>query len=400
MVQDNYQIHGFRFNAVAAGIKKKGDKKLDFGLIVPDIPANVAGVTTTNLVYAAPIGVMRDNLESGGCSAIVMNSGNANACCGQKGLDHQMKIIDCLAKEAGLQANTIIPMSTGVIGQELPVERMLDVIPELARGLDYSKAEQVATAIMTTDTKPKIVGSEIELSTGPAKMVGMAKGSGMIAPNMATMLSVIMMDVKLDSNILDSMLKEAVERTFNRITIDGDMSTNDAVALLSGGASDSREINVISNDTELLRAQLTNMCGKLAEMLVQDGEGATKKARIIVKNAQNAEDAKRIAKTIAESPLVKTAFYGQDPNWGRIIAAAGRSGACFDPDKIDLYIGDIKVYSNGQLASDDWEDRAAEVMKNKEFDIKLDMRSGVSEDYYLTSDLSKEYVSINADYRS
>ncbi len=400
MVQDNYQINGFRFNALAAGIKKKGAKRLDFGLIVPDVPANVAGVTTTNLVYAAPIGVMRHNLKSGQCSAIIMNSGNANACCGQKGLDHQMKIIDYLAKEAGFRANTIIPMSTGVIGQDLPVERMVDSIPELARGLDYSKAEQVATSIMTTDTRPKIVGSEIELSNGRARMVGMAKGSGMIAPNMATMLSVIMMDVRLESSVLDSMLKEAVEKTFNRITIDGDMSTNDAVALLSGGAVDSRIIDATSNDIEPLKWLLEDMCGKLAEMLVQDGEGATKKARIMVKNAQNAQDAKRIAKTIAESPLVKTAFNGEDPNWGRIIAAAGRSGACFDPDMIDLYIGDIKVYSNGQLASDDWEDSAAEVMKNKEFDITLDMRSGVSEDYYLTSDLSRDYVSINADYRS
>jgi glutamate N-acetyltransferase/amino-acid N-acetyltransferase len=397
---NDYRIKGFKFSAVCAGIKNKNATKLDMALIVPERPATVAGVTTTNLVYAAPIEIMRENLKAGLCSGVILNSGNANACAGANGLQRHRELINALAKESKIPADSIIPMSTGVIGEPLPIDRMAQNIPELVHGLDEAAAEDVAKAIMTTDTIHKIACRDFRVSEADVRMVGMAKGSGMIAPNMATMLGVIMIDARLEPETLDLFLREAVDKSFNRITIDGDMSTNDAVVILSGARADSPVIHGNHSDADVIKSNLIDMCAELARLLVMDGEGATKLARVIVKNAPDQGAAVKIARTISESPLVKTALNGSDPNWGRIMAAAGRAGVGFDPYRVELYINDVKVYSRGGPASANWEERAARVMTERELTITLDLAWGNSEASFITTDFSKEYVSINADYRS
>lgn len=400
MMDQDFQIKGFRFSATAAGIKKEGATRLDMALIVPETPANVAGMTTTNLVYAAPIQIMRENLATGKCSGILINSGNANACLGNDGLLRHRELIDALANEADMDREKIIPMSTGVIGNPLPVERMIQRLPELVKGLGHDKAMDVARAMMTTDTRPKIVSRKANIHDEQVSVLGMAKGSGMIAPNMATMLALLLVDAKLDNSTLAQFLQEAVSTSFNRITIDGDMSTNDAIAILSASRSDAVTIEPKSKEAGELKTALIDVCQELAHMMVEDGEGATKVARIVVNNCHAQADAIRIARMIAESPLVKTAFNGSDPNWGRIMAAAGRAGVAFDPDKADLYIGEVLVYTNGGPASDDWEEKASRVMREHEFTITLDLGSGGEHASLLTSDFSKEYVMINADYRT
>jgi glutamate N-acetyltransferase/amino-acid N-acetyltransferase len=254
--------------------------------------------------------------------------------------------------------------------------------------------------MLTTDTKTKMVNLTGEFSSGPFHILGMAKGSGMIAPHMATMLAVILVDIRVEPSVLHALLREAADMSFNIITVDGDMSTNDTVLCLTGGSVNARDLGANSKDKEVFRELLSQACFSLAKQIIFDGEGATKAVGINVEGAPNNGEAAKVARTIGDSCLVKTALHGEDPNWGRIISSAGRAGVNFDPNLLDLFVGDVQIIASGNLVGGDWENRAAQVMKQREFVIRLDLKSGPGKGTILTTDLSEEYVSINADYRS
>lgn len=393
-------IPGFSFSAVAAGVKHAGEARLDFGLVATEAPASAAGVTTTNLVYAAPVAITRNRLRGGRCSAVLINSGNANAYTGAQGIQAAEDLTAAVARDLGIDPELVIPMSTGVIGNPLPVERMMRSISELVKGMDPRRLMDVAAAMMTTDTRPKTVHLNGECSASRIKMVGMAKGAGMIAPNMATLLAVIMTDIRADAAFLKEALVRAVAESFNRITVDGDMSTNDTVLVMAGGRSDAPQLAEIDPHGEVFLKLLHEACLDLAKQLLKDGEGATKMVAVRVSGAPDNEAAARVARSIAESLLVKTAFHGQDPNWGRILSSAGSAGISFDPEAVDLFIGHVPIVAKGSMVTGDWESAAHEVMKAPEFSVLLDLGAGSGEAEILTTDLSREYVSINADYRS
>ncbi len=365
-----------------------------------DVPAHAAGVTTTNLVSAAPVEITRKHLESGLCQAILLNSGNANAYTGQKGRLDALELMGEAAVALKIDLEHIIPMSTGVIGNPLPTKRMLDRIPDLVEGLDTRSFMDVAKAIMTTDTVPKTVVLGGETGSGRFKMLGMAKGAGMISPDMATMLCAIVTDIKVRSGFLKECLVEANSVSFNCITVDGDTSTNDTLVVMAGGRPDAPELSDKSSDCDAFCSALKKACMSLARQIVQDGEGATKVVEVKVIGAPSKEEAAQVARKVAESPLVKTAFHGEDPNWGRIVCSAGRAGVAFDPEKLDLSIEGVPVVQNGTLVSEDWESPAHAAMKAGEFQVLLDLKCGEGEWSILTTDMSEEYVTINADYRS
>jgi glutamate N-acetyltransferase/amino-acid N-acetyltransferase len=396
---DTCRIDGFKFSAVPAGIKKAGSSRLDMGLIVADSPVTAVGITTTNLVFAAPVAITRQRLKGGLCSAVLMNSGNANAYTGEQGEKDALDLTAEVAKNLDIDAGLVVPMSTGVIGNPLPMERMAQRIPDLVNGLDPGSLQDVARAIMTTDTTPKTVCRDADLSIGAFRIIGVGKGSGMIAPNMATMLAVIMTDVRADAKFLKEALIEASSMSLNAMTVDGDTSTNDTLLLMAGGRSNAREL-VTNADKQSFADLLNAVCMDLARQLIKDGEGATKLVEVHVCGAPDSQAARKVARTISESLLVKTAFFGEDPNWGRIICAAGRAGVDFDPDRLDLFIGTVPIVRQGSLVPDDWESPAHNVMKAPEFSVTLDMNNGDADARFLTTDLSREYVSINADYRS
>ncbi|MBI4965529.1 MAG: bifunctional glutamate N-acetyltransferase/amino-acid acetyltransferase ArgJ [Desulfomonile tiedjei] len=393
-------MDGFRFSAVAAGIKKAGTTRLDLALIVSEEPTTVAAVTTTNLVFAAPVAITRDRVAKGVSRGVLINSGNANAYTGERGLQDALDLTRGVAEALAIDADLISPMSTGVIGNPLPLDRMREAIPALVAGLDPYRYMDVAHAMMTTDTRPKTLLLEGSASTGPFRILGMCKGSGMIAPNMATMLAVILTDIRVEASFLRDCLIDANEASFNSVTVDGDTSTNDTLIVLSGGRGDAIELSPGRSDREAFRSLLQQACSDLARQIALDGEGTTKVVEVRITGAPSNAAAAKIARTIAESPLVKTAFHGEDPNWGRIICAAGRAGVSFDPDRIDLYIGDVPIVKDGLLVEGDWESAAHKTMCAKEFAVLLDLKSGSSEARILTTDLSEEYVTINADYRS
>ncbi|MFH0825822.1 MAG: bifunctional glutamate N-acetyltransferase/amino-acid acetyltransferase ArgJ [Pseudomonadota bacterium] len=393
-------LRGFRFSAVSARVKEKGPERPDLGLIVSDSVCITAAVTTTNLVYAAPVELTRERLAGGSCMAILANSGNANACTGRRGRDDAVNLTGEVARVLGIDPELVVPMSTGVIGVPLPVERMTGQIPALAAGLDPSRHGDFARSIMTTDLVPKTAVVEGSLSHCSIKLVGAAKGSGMIAPNMATMLAAVLSDVRVDIGFLRECLAEACEVSFNRITVDGDTSTNDTLVVMTGGASDAADLGSAELDRRTFATMLARVCTDLARQIVLDGEGATKVVTIRVRGARGKPDATRIARVIAESPLVKTAFHGEDPNWGRVLAAAGRAGVEFDPRVVDLFIGPVAVLHDGAPVEGDWERSAHAVMQEREWEAVLDLKSGQAEAELLTTDLSEEYVGINADYRS
>jgi len=385
---------------VAAGIKHEGTDRLDLGLIVSDAPASTAAVTTTNLVCAAPVEITRQRLANGECQAILINSGNANAYTGDQGRQDGLDLTAAVAQGLGIAPDLVVPMATGVIGLRLPVNRILPRVSQLLAGLDPGTFMDVAHAMMTTDTRPKTVLLSGVLSDGPFKMLGMAKGAGMIAPNMATMLAVILTDIKVEPTLLRECLSSAAGRTFNCVTIDGDTSTNDTLIVMAGGKTEVRELVRSGADKEIFSSLLNEACMSLARQIVLDGEGATKLVEVRVIGAPEPGAAARVARTIAESPLVKTAFHGEDPNWGRILCSAGRAGVVFDPYNVDLFIGKVPIVRQGLVESDDWESAAHRVMQEREFSILLDLKAGNGEASFLTTDMSEEYVTINADYRS
>lgn len=393
-------MKGFKFAGICAGIKKS--RSLDLGLIYSEKPACAAALFTKNQVVAAPVILGRKTMEKGMLQAILVNSGNANCFTGAQGIAHAEQCVALVAKALKIDPELVLVSSTGVIGAPLPVDKIEAKIPQAVRSLDSCTIADFAGAILTTDTCTKMVSRNGNINTsGDEKsftIMGVAKGSGMIRPDMATMLCYIVTDADISSSLLKQALTHAASRSFNRITVDGDTSTNDTLVCMANGAGQA----VIDNDeaVEVFQAVLDEVCYELAKKIVKDGEGATKVASITVKGALTQQDAFAAAEAIAHSPLTKTAIYGQDPNWGRITAAAGRSGATVDQNKMDLYFGDVMLVQNGQWQGQESEKKAAEIMKQNEISIVLDLNLGDGQDQFLFCDFSENYVKINADYRS
>ncbi len=393
---------GFRFAGVHCGLK--ADSALDLALLLSDCPATAAAVFTKNRFPAAPVIYGRKQLAAGEkIQAVLINSGNANACTGHQGEVDVAAVAEVLAVTLELPRPRIFISSTGVIGEPLPVTTILNGVGLLVADLDEDRTDnaslhRAAQAIMTTDKSPKIAGVEVQTSQGVITLTGIAKGAGMIHPNMATMLAYILTDVEVEAEILAAMLKRVVGKSFNRISVDGDMSTNDTVLALANGVSGCALSSAA--DLEMLEAGLLQVARDLAYMIVKDGEGATKVVTIKVVGAADAVSAEKVCRAIANSALVKTAFFGQDANWGRIIAAVGYAGVELKPELVNISFDQIRVVSNGLRDPDYLEEDGAAVLRKPEFSVKIDLQSGEDEFTVLTSDLTHEYVSINADYRS
>ncbi len=392
-------IKDFSYSAVAAGIKYRD--RLDLGLIYSRTPAVAAGVFTTNQVKAAPVVLSIDRLKQGRCQALLVNSGNANACNGDAGME-AARLTSRLAAEAlGIPEEMVLVSSTGVIGLPLNVEAFEESVEPLVVNLAEENFEQVAAAIMTTDTVAKTVTRSVQIGGREVRFMGMAKGSGMIMPNMATMLAFILTDAQISFPELKKALQSSVESTFNRITVDGDTSTNDMVLVMANGTAENPWIEDDQHpDYQLFQDTLEDICKDLALKIVEDGEGASKCITIRVCGAKENSDAEQIARTVANSSLVKTAFFGEDANWGRILGAMGRSGIRFNPERVDIAFGDVLLVKDGQALGVVDEEKAAQVLKLKHFTVCIDLKDGAGCEEIYTCDLSIDYVKINADYRS
>jgi glutamate N-acetyltransferase / amino-acid N-acetyltransferase len=391
-------IKGFRFSAVEAAIKKPG--RLDLALIFSDVPANVAAVFTTNKVVAAPVLVSRARAKNGSARALLVNSGNANACTGEQGMADALSCGRRTAEALGLPDEELLIASTGVIGQALPMDRFRAGIQPLVDGLAHGTLEQVASAIMTTDTFAKLERRTGEAGGKSYQIEGVAKGAGMIQPNMATMLSFLVTDAAVEPALLKSAFGAAVEGSFNAITVDGDMSTNDTALIIANGAAGNPVIKAGTPEAAAFLALLQEVTLALAKAIVKDGEGATKFVTVKVSGAASDQDAKKAALAVANSLLVKTAFFGQDANWGRIIAALGYSGAQLEQDRVGIRFDEVVMAKGGVFAGGDAEAAGTEVLKRPEFTVSIDLRVGAGQGVVYTSDLSYDYVRINADYRT
>lgn len=394
----DYKVSGFLFSGISAGIKKDGRR--DLGLIYSAVPAQAAGLFTTNSVKAAPVLLDMERIKKGLCQAVIVNSGNANACTGPRGLSDARKIASTVAKDLGIDEKLVMVSSTGVIGSPLPLKRIEEGIPGLIESLSPEGWMKTVEAIMTTDTFPKVEVASCKIKGKQVKLCGMAKGAGMIRPDMATMLSFLVTDGNIKVPLLRKMLQEAVDASFNRITVDGETSTNDTVLLLANGEAGHAPLSRMDRDGRTFQSALVKVCQGLARNVVRDGEGATKFIEISVKGARDREDARRAAYAIAHSPLVKTAFFGEDANWGRILCAAGHSGAVIKPDQIDLYFDKVPVVRKGMGTGSQLEERASLVIKKRSFKVTLDLHMGKNEFSVHTTDLSIDYIKINASYRS
>ncbi len=391
-------VPGFRFAACSAGLKKSG--KSDLALIVSDVPARCAGVFTTNKVVAAPVQITLLRVRKGLCQAVLVNSGNANACTGEQGRQDTLRCGALAASALGIDEELVAVSSTGVIGVPLAMDKFEQHVVPLAGRLQPDCVDEVSAAIMTTDSFSKRYAVTGEVDGRPYRIFGVAKGAGMIHPNMATMLAFVMTDVDLDGTFADSALRSGVDRSFNSITVDRDTSTNDMVLLLANGVAGNPSIVAGSEAGRQFQTLLDEVLLELAKMIVRDGEGATKLVRILVQGAVSDAEAKLAACSVATSSLVKTAFFGQDANWGRIIAAVGYSGAQVDPERIDIHFGDVLVVKDGLGTGEELEAQATEVLKTPEFAVTVDLHLGEGQAHYYTSDLTYDYVKINADYRS
>lgn len=388
---------GFRFATVQAGFRK--ENRADLALLVSDVPAVAAGTFTQNRFPAAPVLVGRERLQTRPVArAVLINSGQANACTGDEGVRRCRETLALAAKATGLEAEDILPASTGVIGPQLPLERWEKAVPSLAASLGKATLEDFARAIMTTDAFPKFSHREVNLPAGTVRIAGVAKGAGMICPNMATMLAVVLCDAQIEATDWQTLLRETVAATFNRVTVDGDTSTNDTLYGLTNGCSGVAITDATSR--EQFRSALTDVLGEIAYMLVQDGEGASKVAAIHVFGAVSDADAEKVARTVGHSQLVKTALYGQDANWGRIVAAVGRSGADFNPQDVRVSLCGIELFRDGQPVERDFDTLLAEPLKQRDLPIEIRLGSGPGEYRLLASDLTHDYVNCNADYRS
>ena len=387
---------GFQAAGVNCGLKKNGRK--DLGLIYSEVPANVAGVFTQNRIQAAPVLLNRQRITRGVCRALIVNSGFANCCTGEQGMRDAILMAGFAAAELGIAEDEVLVSSTGVIGEPLPVEKIKVATPALSNALHGEGIHDFAEAIMTTDTVPKVISRRGELDGEVFTVTGVAKGSGMICPDMATMLCFVVTDIQASPVLLKEMLKAAVDRSLNRITVDGDTSTNDTVLLMANGRSGVEVLNDAQRD--IFQPVLYDVLMALAKWLIKDGEGATKLVEIVVKGAGSEMDARRIADTVANSNLFKTALFGEDANWGRILAAVGRAGVAVEPGKIDVRFGSVLMVQNGMGCGITAEVEATKILKQSEFDITIDLKSGRGQASVITCDFSIDYVKINADYRS
>ncbi|TAN38560.1 MAG: bifunctional glutamate N-acetyltransferase/amino-acid acetyltransferase ArgJ [Nitrospirae bacterium] len=387
---------GYLFSTVEAAVKKPGRK--DIALIVSAVEAEMAGTFTTNAVKAAPVRVCMKKIASGTGQAIVVNSGNANACTGLQGMKDAREMISIVSKGSGIGQDLVYIASTGVIGMPLPMDRMRQPLRTLAGDIGGAALDEVAQTIMTTDTFPKVVHKRLKLGGVSGTISGICKGAGMIAPNMATMLCFILTDFAVGKKTLTAVLKSSVGRSFNRITIDGDMSTNDTVLMMANGLAGNAQFKTDSLDLAKFRKAVEEITYELAELVVKDGEGATKLVEVLVKGARTERDAEKAAFAVANSSLVKTAVYGNDANWGRIICAVGYSGIPFKEEKADIFFNNIKVVKNGLANNRDKEATAA--LKAKKIRITVDLHAGRASAKVLTCDLTEEYIRINAEYRT
>jgi len=388
---------GFSFATLASQMRYKN--RDDLALIVSEFPASGAGVFTKNRFQAAPVTVARENLKkSKMIRAFLVNAGQANACTGAEGEADCRETLKLTSKALGIAPGEILPASTGVVGAKLRMDIWRESAPALAARLGQATAMEAAKAIMTTDAFPKVAWAGVTLEAKEIRILGMAKGAGMICPNMATMLSFILCDADVDKARWQKMLAGAVESSFNAVTVDGDTSTNDSVLAMANGASGAAARS--EADAKKLQAALTEVCQALAYMVVEDGEGATKVMRIHVRGAKDTAQAELCARTVGHSPLVKTAMFGKDANWGRIVVAVGRSGADFDPAKVSLQISGITVFEHGQPVNADLDALLAPRMRKPEIGVDIDLGAGKDEYELLASDLSYDYVKLNSDYRS
>ena len=388
---------GFKAAGVKAGIKKSGN--LDLALIYTEKEAAVAGVFTKNAVAAAPVIVSREVVKGGKAHAIVANAGCANACTGETGLADARKMAALAAAEVGCASDEVLVGSTGIIGVNLPMDKLEAGIKAAAAELSEDGSKNAGNAIITTDTYSKACSCEVEIGGQAVRFGAIAKGSGMIQPNMATMLCYITTDANISSQLMQKALSEIVEVSFNMISVDGDMSTNDTVLVLANGASGAAEITDGSPEYDKFYATLKEICQELSKRIAADGEGATKFLTINVSGTKTFEDAKTVAMSIAKSPLVKTAFFGEDPNWGRVICAVGYAGIPMVPEKTVIKFGGVPVYANG-LGAEFNEDDIHKVMAKHDIVIDVEMGMGDAQATVWSCDFSYEYVKINGEYHT
>lgn len=392
---------GYRFAATACGLKKTG--ALDLAVISSDTPASAAAVFTQNLVVAAPVTISKQHLRAskGRMRAVIVNAGNANCATGPAGYDSAQRTVAETAKRLGCTPGEIVVCSTGVIGVPLAVEKILRALPKLTRNRRPSARSfaELSLAICTTDTRPKTAATSFKMSGKRVHLAGCAKGAGMIHPNLATTLAFVVTDAAISPALLQKTLRDVTSRTFNSITVDGDSSTNDTLLVFANGAAGAPAIHAGTSAHRAFATALEDVCQSLALQIVADGEGAQRVIEIEVRGAKTEAAAKKIAETIATSPLVKTAFAGGDPNWGRIFAAAGRSGVPFDPDRVDIKMAGIPVLRRG--APLDFNERAASNrLLTEHVPVVLHLHAGTASARYWTCDFTAEYVRINASYRT
>ena len=393
------QVKGFFAGAVQAGIRYAN--RLDLGLIYSRVPAVTAGMFTTNKVKAAPLQLDMERLRSGMAQAVLVNSGNANACTGKAGMAMAQATSKLVAEALHINESLVQVASTGVIGQQMNIAPFATAVPVLARQISEQGFDELANAMMTTDTVPKIATATVTIDGVEVSLLGVAKGSGMIMPDMATMLCFVVTDARIVFPVLNRLLREGVERSFNRITVDGDTSTNDMVLVRANGEAGNAWIDEDNPAAAALFGEaLQTVLKDLALKIVSDGEGATKLVTIRVAGARDDFEAMSAAQTIANSALVKTAFFGEDANWGRIIAALGRSECTFDPEKVAISFDKVVLVDNGQVLGDAEEAKATEVLRQRQFTVTVQLQEGRGEAEVYTCDFSYDYVKINADYRS
>ena len=395
-----FSIEGIRLSAISAGLYNK--KRLDLVLFELDKDSVVSAVFTKNKFCAAPVKIAKQHLGASRPYYCLVNAGNANAGTGQEGLDSALKNCQKLASLTQCDFNQVLPFSTGVIGEEFPENKINTVLPELVKKLSSEAWLDAAKGIMTTDTMPKVVSKQLRLGDSVINITGIAKGSGMIKPNMATMLSFIATDARLDKQALNKLLEVAVNKSFNRISVDGDTSTNDACVLIATGKADAATIEVNSGEAfTVLENALVNVFTELAQAIVRDGEGATKYIEIEVDEGETNEDCLAVAYQIANSPLVKTAFTASDPNWGRILAAIGNAEINnVEISDVSIYLDELCIVRNGACCEEYTEEAGKEIMMQEEIKISVKLAVGSAKETIWTTDLSHEYITINAEYRT
>ena len=393
-------IAGIKLGVASAGIKTVGRE--DLVLIQLAQGTVTSAVYTQNVFCAAPVTLAKQHQVETTPQYLLINSGNANAGTGQQGLQAAQTSCQAVADVAATTADTVLPFSTGVIGQQLPVDKISQALPAAYQNLKQDNWFDAAHAIMTTDTIAKAVSKQVELDGKTMTITGMAKGSGMIRPDMATMLAYIATDAAVQQDVLDDLLKQAVNQSFNRITVDGDTSTNDACILMATGQAGNILINDISsNSAQTLYQAIAEISQQLAHAIVRDGEGATKFIAVTVEQGQDTAECRQVAYTIAHSPLVKTALFASDPNWGRILAAVGRSGLNdFDLSQVAIYLDDVCIVEQGEPATSYTEEQGQQVMDQDEITISVKLGRGEAQDTVWTCDFSYDYVKINAEYRT